>query len=85
MNVQESGSTDWYILYRAARTFLLTAQILSHSIMLTDLDEPWATMNCFSPSTVIPRLSTPRTVGNRGSSLNTRTQELDKDSIPAGF
>jgi len=32
-------------------------------------DEPWATMKLFRPSTVIPLRRTPRTVGNRGSSL----------------
>lgn len=50
-------------------TFLLKAHILSHSIMVTAREEPWATMNSLRPSTVIPRRSTPRTVGNRGSSL----------------
>lgn len=29
----------------------------------------WAAINCFSPSTVMPLLRTPRTVGNLGSSL----------------
>lgn len=50
-------------------TFLLKAQILSHSINTTDLLEPWAMINCLKPSTVMPLLKTPLTVGNLGSSL----------------
>jgi len=49
-------------------TFLLYAQILSHSIMLTEREDPCVMINCFNPSTVIPLLRTPRTVGNLGSS-----------------
>lgn len=49
-------------------TFLLKAQILSHCIKTTDLELPCAMMNCFKPSTVIPRLRIPLTVGKRGSS-----------------
>ncbi len=35
-------------------TFLFEDHSLSHSIMTTALEDPCATMNCFSPSTVIP-------------------------------
>jgi len=49
-------------------TFLLKAQILSHSIITIDLDEPCETIKSFKPWTVIPRRRTPRTVGIRGSS-----------------
>lgn len=49
-------------------TFLLKAQILSHCIKTTDLELPCAMINCFRPSTVIPRLRIPLTVGKRGSS-----------------
>ena len=49
-------------------TFLFMAQILSHSMKTTDLDEPWAKINCLRASMVRPRRRTPRTVGNLGSS-----------------
>ena len=49
----------------------LHAHILSHSIMTMALEEPCAMMKFFSPSTVIPLLRIPRTVGKRGSSLAT--------------
>lgn len=58
-------------VYRGAMgsiIFLFNDQILSHSIWTTEREDPWAIMNCFSPSTVIPWRRTPRTVGNRGSS-----------------
>merc|ERR1719228_3171609 len=54
-------------------TFLLKAQILSHSIKTTDLLLPCAMMNCFKASTVRPRFSTPLTVGRRGSSQPSTT------------
>ena len=50
-------------------TFRLHAHSLSHSIMTMARDDPWEMMKCFRPATVIPCRSTPRTVGNRGSSL----------------
>ena len=50
-------------------TFLLNAHILFQSIIVTAREDPWAAMNNFRPSTVIPLLRTPRTVGKRGSSL----------------
>ena len=55
--------------WKGVQTFLLLAQSLSHSIMTTAREDPWATMNCLRPSTVIPCRRTPRTVGKRGSSL----------------
>lgn len=112
------------VLGECTQTFLLTAQILSHSIITTDLEDPfnkttvlshvvliktsdctaskcsicsiqlkfvflfyknlpltidiftWDTINCFRPSTVIPLLSTPLTVGNRGSSLLLHNQHI---------
>lgn len=57
------------LFVKNALTFLLKAQILSHSIVTTDFDDPCAIMNDFRPSTVMPRRRTPRTVGKRGSSL----------------
>src|SRR5699024_6950221 len=49
-------------------TLRLKAQILSHSITTTDLEEPCEAINCLRPSTVRPRRRMPRTVGIRGSS-----------------
>ena len=63
-------------------TFLLKAQILSHSMVTTDREPPCAMMNCLSPSTVIPRRSTPRTVGKRGSSLQ---RQAAKSSTTIGL
>lgn len=37
-------------------------------------------MNCFRPSTVIPLLKTPLTVGNRGSSLEDEVKNESKES-----
>ncbi len=58
----------WYLGARGSMTFLFMAQILSHSMKTTDLEEPWAKMNCLRASMVRPRRRTPRTVGKRGSS-----------------
>lgn len=48
-----------------------------YQVRVKELEEKktptWAAINCFSPSTVMPLLRTPRTVGNLGSSL------VDKD------
>ena len=54
---------------RVLLTFLLQAHSLSHSMTTMAREEPWVTMNCLRPSTVIPWRRTPRTVGKRGSSL----------------
>ena len=60
-------------------TFLLHAHILSHSMVTTDLDDPWEAMNCFSPATVMPLRSTPLTVGKRGSSLQRSGREVRRE------
>lgn len=39
----------------------------------------WAAMNCFRPSTVIPLLSTPLTVGKRGSSLEDEMRKAKRE------
>nr|CAA89010.1 HRF142 [Saccharomyces cerevisiae]prf//2210407B HRF142 gene [Saccharomyces cerevisiae] len=49
-------------------TFLLKAQIKFHSKLMTFLDGPWDKTKFLKPSTVIPLLLTPLTVGNLGSS-----------------
>mmetsp|Transcript_3780 Transcript_3780/g.10539 ORF Transcript_3780/g.10539 Transcript_3780/m.10539 type:complete len:211 (-) Transcript_3780:1112-1744(-) len=46
---------------------LLIAQILSHSMRFVAFDMPCVMTNSSRPSTVMPRRSTPCTVGNRGS------------------
>ena len=61
-----------YLGATGSMIFLLKAQILSHSMEMTEREPPCARMNCLRPSTVRPRRITPRTVGRRGSSLQTR-------------
>ena len=61
-------------------TFLLNAHILFQSIIVTAREDPWAAMNNFRPSTVIPLLRTPRTVGKRGSSLRKKLKKKIKKS-----
>mmetsp|Transcript_18105 Transcript_18105/g.52747 ORF Transcript_18105/g.52747 Transcript_18105/m.52747 type:complete len:221 (+) Transcript_18105:1006-1668(+) len=46
---------------------LLMAQILSHSMRLVAFDMPCVSTNSLRPSTVMPRRSTPWTVGNLAS------------------
>jgi len=41
----------------------------------------WAMTNSFIPSTVMPRLMTPLTVGNLGSSLASTTHEIQSRNI----
>lgn len=48
---------------------------LKYCIPVTKI-RTWAAINCFRPSTVIPLLRTPLTVGKRGSSLQDEMRQI---------